>query len=166
MRRLFIVITFTVFAKTFFAQKMDSVNYRKNAISAEGLGNAFIYSFNYERLISEDQQGFFSLRIGLGVGNGTLSPILINHIFTMNRYNHCEIGAGIALGTRTDSKTKNIYIDIPYATANLMYRYQKPRGHFIFRAGWTPIYQFKQGGVDIITFLYLIFPGVSVGYTF
>lgn len=49
-----------------------------------------------------------------------------------------------------------------------MYRYQKPEGKFIFRAGWTPLYYIEDARYSdpIIIIAFLLFPGASIGYAF
>jgi len=156
-----------------FAQKADSIPFRKNVVYDEIIGNlGGLYSLNYERVIFNGDNGFNIARIGITSdfkGPGFRSVILINHVFSKYSNSHCEIGVGAILAvdnnywvgnklvTTTGFDTEN---SVP--TANLMYRYQKPNGRFIFRVGWTPwIYP-----PDISTFEYLFICGISAGYAF
>ena len=159
---------------------LDSINdllmYKKNAISFELLGNGFFPgSINYERNLDKNKNGFVTLRIGCGANvfsDGFSFPILLNQVIVNNPNNHFEIGGGLFLPF---SKWRNkISLDTYYfsATANLMYRYQKPDGHFIGRIGWTPIiplnsdrYNFDYG-VGTETVFQILWIGGSLGFVF
>ena len=93
---------------------------------------------------------------------GFTSPILLTHIFNKKNKSHFELGAGV------NFTSSLITFDGPLfgATANFMYRYQKPKGKFIFRAGWTPIYFPAFGNELVSTIVFLLYPGVSIGYAF
>ncbi|MBI3500619.1 MAG: hypothetical protein HY063_02405 [Bacteroidetes bacterium] len=164
MRRILFILLFLFTAKTFFAQ--DSLYYKNNIVYAEGLGNAGygVYSLNYERKIKETNNGFITLRVGFAYNynKNLFFPILINKVNNKHKKNHFEFGGGI-----TTTLFKSASLDLAYTgpTANLMYRYQKPNGKFIFRAGWTPVLYLIDSDT-LITIYFLLFPGISFGYAF
>ena len=180
MRKLFTAIAFLLFAQTIYAQQQDSLRgaikameFKKNATYLEGLGNAGYgaYSLNYEREIHTNDNGFTTVRIGISYNSeNVIFPILhINHINNIKKKNHFEVGGGMTLAFDNYPGDKLLALDTywsPSINANLMYRYQKPGGEFIFRAGWTPVIYPNlikdTGGYIIYAFLF----GVSVGYGF
>ena len=129
-----------------------------NAVIFEFLGNALVYSVNYERALTP--------RVGVRVGvmhlpanethNGfsyedrlTLVPLMV-HYLTGARNKHLEVGGGIVfahgdyrssdnLGTRRNSGSA------AYGTVTFGYRYQKPAGRNIFRIGLTPVFDASGG---------------------
>lgn len=137
-----------------------------NTFFVELGGNAVAYSLNYER--------FFTPRLGVRVGgmflraadeegpgniNVGLFPVMATYLLG-NGNGHFETGAGVGFGTAGVSDT-DLADDwngsAVYGTATFGYRYQKPEGGVMFRAGFTPIYA---GGT------LLPWAGVSVGYAF
>lgn len=135
-----------------------------NTFFVELGGNAVAYSLNYER--------FFTPKIGIRIGGmylqaddeGTrvgvgLFPVMATYLLGDGN-SHFETGAGIGFATAgiDDSEFGEDWGDSAiYGTATFGYRYQKPEGGVIFRAGFTPI--FADGTL-------LPWAGVSVGYAF
>jgi hypothetical protein len=136
-----------------------------NTFFVELGGNAVAYSLNYER--------FFTPRLGVRVGGMYLQadddggnrvgvglfPVMATYLLGQGN-SHFETGAGIGLATAGASST-DIGDDwegsTVYGTATFGYRYQKPEGGVIFRAGFTPI--IASGNI-------IPWAGVSVGYAF
>lgn len=159
-----------------FAQKADSIHFRKNAVYAELLGSGWGYSINYERkifVIGDDD--FITLRAGVSAYDADQFrfPLLINVVDGGGNH-HFEFGVGATLPFQKKWPTNKYYLDKHTsefaATMNLMYRYQKPKGHFIARIGWTPLfvldhsyYTWSEGVIVILGFLNC---GVSIGYSF
>jgi hypothetical protein len=137
-----------------------------NTFFVELGGNAVAYSLNYER--------FFTPKIGIRVGGmylqadddaGTrvgvgLFPVMATYLLGAGN-SHFETGAGIGFATAgvsdSDLGGDDFGDSAVYGTATFGYRYQKPEGGVIFRAGFTPIY--ASGTL-------LPWAGVSVGYAF
>ncbi len=169
MFKHFLIITIFLFTKKAFTQSVDSIQYKKNAVYLEGLGNAGgygFYSFNYERKIGENMHGFITVRVGFSSTYGHYPnywvPILLNQVYHKERKHHFEIGGGISMSFFSDLSLDSYYTG---PTANLMYRYQKPGGKFIFRIGWTPVLYFLD--VDpLTTAFYFLTPGASLGFAF
>jgi len=155
MNKIFIVMLLFLFTKTLFAQKMDSVRFKNNALYVELFGNSGlgIISANYEKKIFQNNNCFYTVRTGVAFSN---YPILINRIAGL-RKNHFEVGTGVILDRYGDHAI----------TGNVMYRYQKPQGKFIFRIGWTPSVFLNQGSYKYgYGYLFLVFCGISAGYAF
>ena len=136
-----------------------------NTFFVELGGNAVVYSLNYER--------FFTPKLGVRVGGmylmgdddaGTevgigLFPVMATYLLGAGN-SHFETGAGIGIATAGVDETdvgEDWGDSAVYATATLGYRYQKPEGGVIFRAGFTPI---------IASGTIVPWAGVSVGYAF
>lgn len=164
MKKIFSILLFIFFSQMVIAQK-DTMQFKKNAISLELLGNAGIgrYSLNYERNVIGGKNGFLSARIGISKGAEYYFPILLNGIF-LNGKHHFEIGAGATLAYCDNCVPDQtfLYEDLFAYTANFMYRYQKPNGKLAFRVGWTPML-YTNNSMLIILFFDC---GLSVGYAF
>lgn len=136
-----------------------------NTFFVELGGNAVVYSLNYER--------FFTPKVAIRVGgmylqadddNGTqvgvgLFPVMATYLLGQGN-SHFETGAGIGIATAGVSDTdigEDWGDSAVYGTATLGYRYQKPEGGVIFRAGFTPLY----ADGNLIPWV-----GLSVGYAF
>ena len=136
----------------------DTSYKRKNAVYFEVLGNALFYSINYERKIKKNKYGFSTFRIGISDFDDLFFPLTINEIFDNDKKNHFEVGTGITFAVSQRTWT----LDRNFITANIMYRYQKPNGKFMFRAGWTPLYFYEE---NLLPYS-LIWFGTSIGYVF
>jgi hypothetical protein len=134
----------------------------KNTFFVELLGNGLLYSLNYER--------FFTPRLGIRIGGMYVEgndegesvalgmfPVMGTYLFTEGNH-HFETGLGAGFGTAAvDLDVGEDWGSAVFGTATLGYRYQKPEGGVLFRAGFTPI--FGEGG-------FLPWFGLSVGYAF
>lgn len=136
----------------------------RNVVYVEIGGNAIIPSVNYERQLTERLFG----RVGLGVVTGEendgddditfVVPVMVNYLTHPAGNHHFEAGAGLSLITgdsqdlfdEEDESISNVVV-----TATLGYRYQKPSRGFVFRAGFTPVFDDS----DVLPWL-----GVSFGY--
>lgn len=180
---------FLLTAKSFFAQDslssnkiLDKTEFRKNAVYGEIGGNAGgVFSLNYERKLFKNNPGFFTARAGVLININERASvlggpaILINYISGKYK-NHFEIGLGARLpGIISHDNLKNKYVTawgdndiwILVPTANLMYRYQKSEGKFLFRIGWTPLfYNATSSNASPAAIFYWFFVGASMGYMF
>ncbi len=152
-------------------QNQDSICLKKNTFYIEGLGNAGLglYSLNYERKLYENKNGFLALRAGLSCTYEWFFPLSINGVFGEENH-HTEVGLGKTLCFKVPLINKHgakLDKDFSSITANVMYRYQKPGGRFIFRIGWTPVLYYNyirpSWGIILIT---LLDCGASFGYAF
>lgn len=137
-----------------------------NSIYFEALGNGGLYSVNYDRLFSEN----FGARVGFmylseldfffaSAEDLLLIPATMNYF--LGSKHKFELGAGVVLasvsstgafGFKNNQSASNVV-----GTATIGYRYQKPQGGFLFRAGFTPL--FNSSGFEP-------WGGLSIGVSF
>ncbi|HEX8244785.1 MAG TPA: hypothetical protein VF541_14860 [Longimicrobium sp.] len=146
------------------APAADAPNVAQNTFFVELLGNAALYSLNYER--------FFTPQLGVRIGamyiqadddagdqvSVGLFPVMATYLLGQGN-SHFEVGAGLGFGTAGIESTDigDDWDSAVYGTATFGYRYQKPAGGVIFRAGFTPI---------IASGTVVPWVGASVGYAF
>lgn len=162
MRRLLSAFVFVLlFVADGFAQDARNVAY------GELGGSAIILSANYERRIAPQWFG----RVGLSVVTGTSSgdddtdvtlvvPLTASYLTHPASNHHFEAGGGVTIagGDRQelfDSADSDEDFSTAVITGIAGYRYQRPKGGFVFRAAFTPI----AGGGDFLPWF-----GVSFGY--
>jgi hypothetical protein len=122
----------------------------RNAVYVELLGNALLYSVNYDRLFTPNVAG----RVGLmfvaaedddgDSGTAAIFPLMGSYLWGDGN-SHFETGIGLAVATASFDVDE---IDIDesgggtgvYGTGVLGYRYQRPGGGFLFRVGLTPVF--------------------------
>lgn len=137
-----------------------------NSIYFEALGNGGLYSVNYDRLFTDN----FGARVGfmyiseidfffVSEEDLLLIPATINYL--LGNKHKFELGVGLVLasvsstgvfGFESGESSSNVV-----GTATIGYRYQKPKGGFLFRAGFTPL--FNSNGFQP-------YAGVSIGVSF
>ena len=89
----------------------------------------------------------------------------INEIFSLGNH-HIEAGLGfiaIREAARDSENNPDYWFWSTMFSGRVGYRYQKPDGRFLFRAGFTPVLEVG-GGTNATEFHPLA--GVSFGYTF
>ncbi len=144
--------------------------YAKNAVYLEVLGNGGAYSLNYERAFSPK----FLLRVGFaswsssapfgGDESITTIPVMINSLFGTGNHKF-EGGLGFLLGGEKHSGNEAWpeSSDTIFALTGVAgYRYQKPSGGIIFRAGLTPFLNLGDSEYPDFNFS----AGGSIGYAF
>lgn len=156
-------------------QRDTTLIYNRNTVFIEFLGSAASRgSINYEKLFLRNyaiDKKIISLRVGFFHAPKELNrytiPILINFI-SGRKNHHSEIGFGQTLEFEQREYDNHKLIPVVGIAANFGYRYQKPNGHFVFRAGYTPVFlygAFKyQFGIEKL--IYIINVGLSLGYSF
>ncbi|KQC02453.1 hypothetical protein [Pedobacter sp. Hv1] len=146
----------------------------RNSVYVEIGGNGGAYSINYDRLFILSQQLRFAPRIGISwLGSDRFTaPIEANLLLGKNSdsKNFAEFGLGTTIVSK---KSKNIngftlsdeIIDEKGMNAllssRLGFRHQKPQGGFMYRIGFTLLYNSYP-----IDHKFIPFGGVSLGYTF
>lgn len=142
-----------------------------NVLYVEGLGNAGIYSLNYERLVIPElavRVGFSYISLSASGGGASAKvslltiPIMANYLGIGNDTHHLELGLGLVLVNATGSSSSGAGSVSgsgfgAYGTATVGYRFQPLSGGFLFRAGFTPL--FGSGGFQA-------WGGVSLGVSF
>lgn len=154
MKHLLIICTFLLFLNNSFGQK-DSL--KLNNIHIELLGSAGNGSINYGRLVQLDKKTFLDLSFGGMYSPRSSNLILLPQINLLFGNKHF-FETGYAL--RNSFEDGNIERN---SSIRLGYRYQNLRtGGFMFRAGFTPIFNIDFLGSKIT----LPWIGLSVGYGF
>jgi len=119
---------------------------KKNHFYLELGGNGGLYSFNYERLITDN----FTLRAGFGITPGILFvdgtflaiPLTASYLAGSDAHKF-EAGFGTTFFTVQDPEVFGFPVEVNsfFALTGIIgYRYFKPRGGFTFRICFTPFY--------------------------
>lgn len=157
------------------AKTSDDERSAKNAVYLELLGNGGLYSVNYERALMDRvtaRIGFSYLSLGASSTDSTgqqtnakltfiTAPVMANYLVG-DRNHNLELGAGALLvyaggevsGSGTGASAEGVGVA---GTATVGYRYQPVDGGFLFKAGFTPI--FNQNG-------FAAWGGLSLGGAF
>lgn len=158
--KAFVLVLALLAPLTVFAQTVD-----RNAAYIEIGGNVVVPSINYERrwndlwawrvgftYVSSKTEGSNENDTAFGV------PLMINRISAPQSNHHFETGLGVVLITGEDEGFNDEFDEDfsgAFGTLTVGYRYQKPAGGFVFRAGFTPVFDTE----DILPWA-----GVSFGY--
>ena len=132
------------------------------SIYAEGLGPAFLYSLNVDRIV-----GDFALRVGFSylsltvsstsssgtstdTGSLLLVPITVSYLGIGSKKNMLELGAGATIihvhagatlfGFNSGTSSASASETTATAVALIGYRLQPPDGGFMMRVGLSPIF--------------------------
>jgi len=174
---LFSWIVFLAGAGPCLAQ-LAAASVSRNAVFFEILGNGGVYSFNYERMLTES----LGLRVGYASWN---SPLLWDGGSPPDRYvtvpvtasyllgpgeRKLELGGGITFGQGTLDRYSNADPRRDFSfrslTAIVGYRSQPPGRGYLFRVGVTPFYSFDDGDEAYPDPGFTLSAGVSFGYRF
>ncbi len=146
----------------------------KNALYGELGGNGIYYSFNYDRILYQKNAFALSGRIGFSMYPRDqfthffpVLPLEVNALFGKSKH-HLEVGLGITPHQeyrfridQTEGTIERAGREVNwFNTVRLGYRYQKPKGGLLFRAGFTPIL------FDNNMFVPFAFGGISLGKSF
>jgi hypothetical protein len=123
-------------------------------------GYTVVGNFFYERVIANNQKFKTTGQIGYGIEG---IPIVINELISFDN-NHFEFGLGFLIPGPFYKDGRSI--SKPYITGRLGYRYQRPNGGLIFRAGFMPTITRDKYGMYINGKLIFIWPGISIGFAF
>jgi hypothetical protein len=132
--------------------------HQKNDFHLELLGAAGLYSINYERVIVNGNRFKTLASIGFSYmgtksWRGFIIPISINQLLSFKEH-HIELGIGASPNfVISNAFGENWY---QFIFTRIGYRYQKPKGKFIFRGGAIPIVYPEFG----------IWGGISIGHSF
>lgn len=143
----------------------------RNTIYLEGLGSGGFYSVNYERLLLSGEKQAYGFRIGtssFGKSFGTIT--LIGELFTLigRGSHHGDFGIGLTAANQkefvfgnSNPVSRNTTL---YAIPRISYRYQKPTGGLMVRAGFTPIAKMTNRADS--TSRFGLWFGLSIGHSF
>jgi len=142
------------------AQAQEAPVPARNAAYLELLGNALIYSLNYDRKLTDHVSG----RVGVMALGALVVPVMGNYLAGSGSH-RLELGAGpmlvlageVDVDTGEDGEEEIDGSSFLLGTATFGYRYQPLYGGLVFRIGITPIFS-TEGAVP--------WAGVSFGYTF
>ena len=159
MKKIFTIIIISLISLNIFSQELTN----KNRIYLEFLGKGLFYSLNYEREvfhtdinISMNASAGFALLPGFTSLENSIDlflPFEINGVYSFGNH-HAAIGYGT---TFWKYKINDIEIDNTnlsqqpveptlvvirewFAHLCLEYRYMKPEGRFMLKAGYTPLF--------------------------
>jgi hypothetical protein len=151
----------------------------RNAVFFEILGNGGLYSFNYERMLTES----FGLRVGYATWDSsdfwfegtpsdryTTVPVTASYLLFQGE-KKLELGGGITFGQGTLDRFSNADSRSDFTfrslTAIVAYRSQPITGRgYLFRVGVTPFYSFDDGDEAYPDPGLTMSAGVSFGYRF
>ena len=143
----------------------------KNSVQLDLGGHGLFYSINYERILHNGERFNTAAQIGFSYyppGTGVRDlwiPLGINEIFSFGNH-HIEAGLGfiaIREAARDPDNNPDYWFWSNMFSGRIGYRYQKPDGRFLFRAGFTPVLEVNWES-NATEFHPLA--GVSFGYTF
>jgi hypothetical protein len=166
MRFCFIFILLTLSTRCF------SQDAPKNAVFFELGGNGILYSFNYERQFNNQLLG----RIGISYFSNDLQiPLTFGKLFGEEKH-HFEVSSGITYQNQlmNDNYDYGYYYtdwepvrkNVMFLTGFVGYRFQKPEGHFLFRAGLTPLFEIYDSVNKASPGVLFIWGGLSFGHRF
>lgn len=142
-KKTFLLAAFIGFAALSFGQtnRVDSTHQVNKSSLYFSLGMFPIYVSamgNYEIMFTQRPSSFFKTS-GVRVGGGLMAFWESSGWFAMATYtsltgkgnNHLEVGLGAMYAEYTDEEAESFVLP----AGNVGYRFQKPRGRFIFRTG-------------------------------
>ncbi|MFA5817440.1 MAG: hypothetical protein WC865_17700 [Bacteroidales bacterium] len=170
MKTKLFIILLVVFTIPSFSQSTNTQNDKlshRSSVQFELFGHGMLYSLNYEyvvinrnRLKTTAQVGFSYYPPSTGY-RPTWIPISINELISFGKH-HIELGIGHVFITEMGH---DVYGEDRrewegFFSGRLGYRYQKPNGRLIIRAGFTPLYEYSND--------HAFHPsgGLAVGYSF
>ena len=155
MKKSAIILTILAFALT-SALPTQAQPSAKNTIFFEGGGNGFLYTINYDRMVSDT----WSARVGLMSHPAiTVVPIMANKLKGAGN-SKLELGAGVMLIELSPildfvALINDDHLGPVGVTTTIGYRYQRPDSGINFRIGLTPFLAPDFG----------VSAGLSLGYT-
>ncbi|WP_080056508.1 hypothetical protein [Spirosoma aerolatum] len=173
MRYLPILLCFCLPLIGIAQKRIEKAPFRsRNTIYLEGLGAGGFYSLNYERLLLITEKQAYGFRVGTSYfGNIPGNLVLIGELFTLvgKGNHHGDFGIGLTGVTKNTIEpslvgSRNYFL---LAIPRLSYRYQKPTGGLMVRAGFTPLIDLSSIRVPIITTAgFQPWLGLSIGHSF
>jgi hypothetical protein len=135
----------------------------RNGLFIELGGPGYLYSINYEHKFSTQ----WIVRVGVSVIDAAvLCPVTMGKVYGVTKH-HFELAAGIIYGNHNKyERYSGTYIGphpILLGTAFAGYRYQEHSNPFFFRAGFTPVVDFRdEDRISPVS----IWGGISFGIRF
>jgi len=173
MKRTLLILIFIFFISPVKGQEISKENnsvIAKNNVYASLGGPGIYFSLIYERIVLNDKK--FSLGIKGGIGTG-LSSVLFPDEFNFpigvyflygKRNSHLDLSMNVTsyLLQQYDYTKDNNYKELRLLVVpSVSYRYQKPEGGFLLRAGFSPIIN-----INSITNSFVPWIDISIGWSF
>lgn len=145
----------------------------RNAAFIELLGNAGLYSLNFDRIYYYKEKLKISARLGFAPQphGWYFEQVYVaeNNFILFSNPHHLEIGLGATMQRRYNQRPENeeeyFWENIWFGVLRTGYRYQKQDDGFFFKAGLTPIFMSR----DALGFhpnYFQFWLGVGVGVSF
>ena len=152
---------------------------KDNDIYLELGGTSLLYSLNYEHFLNPDlavRVGFSYISVSAVATNGMTTdsataswatvPLMAEYLGLRNGAHSLEVGAGVNFmymsgHASTFDSTASFTGVTAVPAANIGYRYSDPKGGFVFRAGYTPLFVVTGQDKTMISWF-----GTSFGYRF
>lgn len=148
------------------APKTDSPFNARNTIYVEGLGSGGFYSVNYERLVLLKTTHAFGYRVGASYyGMQPNKANVIGEAVALlgTGKHHADFGLGVTATKESwGERMPGVRPWDLYAVPRASYRYQKPTGGLMLRAGFTPTFKLTRANASNHGPWY----GLAVGYSF
>lgn len=141
-------IGLTVFSQTDSSRPPNFAH--RNSVQFELFGHGLIYSANYELIVINQPRFKTAVQAGVSYFPPTVGfrpvwiPVGINELISFGRH-HLEIGLGQVITPEMGHDlhgNEKLQWDF-LLSGRLGYRYQKPDGRLIVRAGFTPFYEYQ-----------------------
>ncbi len=167
-----------------YAQREAPPKPSVNVVYAELLGNGYMYSLNYDRLIYHDENLSITARAGITPGfvnlfRGVGIPLEMNAQFLRNNGHSAEAGPGFSWFNGKSvyrNEERDLITSVRYNVCNVTlrfgYRYAQPGGGLILRAAFIPSFNVvAPEEVRIQNFFpfgkaFTPWAGLSIGYAF
>ena len=148
-------------------KEITTIFNHKNSVQLELFGHGLFYSLNYERVVLN--RSLFKTTAQVGISyyppkTGIMElwiPVLVNELISFKAHN-LELGGGYIFTNEPVLFPESAHHRSwgGFLTGRVGYRYQKPNGHLILKAAFTPIFEYR--GND----WFHPSGGLSVGYAF
>jgi hypothetical protein len=154
IKKCVFLLIFGVMALSVFSQIIPNPSSRfdrLNSVQVELFGHGLFYSINYERILLNGPRFKTAIQAGLAYYPPKTSikdlwlPVVVNQLYSFHKH-HIELGFGYIFINEAyrdlDNEIKSRHWT-GFLTGRIGYRYQKPQGRFLLRAGFTPIMEYS-----------------------
>ncbi len=132
----------------------DLIGKHRNIVSLELMGNGFIYSLNYERILFDFDRLVTTAQIGVSYyppSTGVIElwvPMSLNQLFRVKPKHYLELGIGQVLFGEDLFPEESDNVTIVNGNTDLGidwifragYRFQSDTSRWVFKAAFTPFY--------------------------
>ncbi|MEY4875224.1 MAG: hypothetical protein RL708_373 [Bacteroidota bacterium] len=139
----------------------------KNIVSVDLLGQCFLYSFNYERILLNKNNIKLSAETGLSYipifnySEGIINKFSLNGILRLSDADYLEIG----VGSTSFISSKDFEFPIS-SNFKLGARFQEPNNHIVFKTYFCQIINISKYGNGEAYYQFIPWLGATLGYTF